>query len=319
MGILDLEPSIPKQKMEEYIWVITGRNKVGKTTLANDFPKPYHFKFEPSTSGLLTHEFDVMKKSNELNKHAWVVFKAGVNEFIENDGYGFKTAIFDPFGVPYDLAKDYIKKKYNVDSPADIGDFGKGWGFVNDEVEGIIRKLLSNEFGVIFVAHMKTTTEKDGLGGEKNKIDLDVGGKAGKFLKNMTDIFLLADFDEEGQRKLFVRPTNHQEAGSRLDFNTDKIDLDFDELKEAFDEAIERNNEEQGVTQQMIDDYYKRQDKKPKKKELISKVKDAGIKPAESRKILKKKFGKEKVNELTIEEIDSYQGIIESEEYEELL
>lgn len=319
MGILDLKPSIPKQKMEEYIWVITGRNKIGKTTLANDFPKPYHFKFEPSTSGLLTYEFDIMEKANELDRHAWLVFKRGVNEFIKNDGYGFKTAIFDPYGVAYDLAKDYICKKYNVDSPADIGDFGTGWGFVNGEVETITRKLISNGFGVVFVAHMKTTTEKDGLGGEKDVVDLDIGGSAGKFIKNMTDIFLLADFDEEGERKLFVRPTNNQEAGSRLDFDVDKIEMDFEELKGAFEQAVKKNNKKQGVTQEMIDNYYKRQQKKPKKKELISKIKKAGIKPPESREILKSKFDKEKVNELTVDEIEEYQEIIKNEDYKDIL
>lgn len=322
MQLIDLTPSIPKQKMNEYIWVITGRNKVGKTTLGNNFPKPFHFKFEPSTSGLLTHEIDIFKKANELGAHPWAVYKRSVKEFVENDGYGMKTALTDPYGVAYDVCKDFICKRHGIDSPSDL-EYGAGWGYVNDEFKEVTRMLTSNNFGVVIIAHMKTTNQKDGLGGEKDVVDLDIGGSAGKFIKNMADIFLLADFDEEGNRKIFVRPTTSQEAGGRLDFGVDKINLDFDELKEAFDKAVEINNEKQGVTQEMINDYYAREEKKEEKKELVPKVVEVieskGVTPPQSREILSAKWDKERVGELNTSELKAYMELLKSDKYKNIL
>jgi hypothetical protein len=289
--------------------------------LGNDFPKPIHFKFEPSTSGLLTREFDVFKEAKDLGVHPWKAYKEAVKEFVANDGYGMETAITDPYGVAYDKCKDFICIKHDINSPSDLP-YGEGWGYVNDEFKEVTRMLTANNFGVVVISHMKTTNQKDGLGGEKDVIDLDIGGSAGKFIKNMADIFLLADYDDEGQRKIFVRPTTNQEAGSRLDFGVDKIELDY-ELKEAFQNAIAKNNEKQGVTQEMIDKYYTREDKKEKKKELkqelIEKIQSKEITPPQSRDILSETFGKKKVGELTIEEIKGYMELLESEEYKSII
>ena len=120
--------------MHEYIWVLTGRNKIGKTTLANQFPKSYFFKFEPGTSGLMTYETDVIKEANKQNIHPWKLFKMAINEFIQNNGYGFQTAVVDPLGVAYNYCQNYVCEQLGIDHPSDL-EWGKGWNAVNEEFE----------------------------------------------------------------------------------------------------------------------------------------------------------------------------------------
>lgn len=318
MSLVNLEVSIPKQKMNEFIWVLTGRNKIGKTTLANKYPKPYHFKFEPSTSGLLTHETDIIEKANELNAHPWLIFKKLIDEFIQNKGYGFQTVIVDPYGVAYDQCQDYVCKKHGITHPSQL-DYGEGWGYVKTEFANVTRKLLSNNFGVVIIAHIKVKNEKNGIGGEKDIIDLDIGGSSGDFIKNIADIFLLADFDNEGNRKLFVRPTTNQEAGGRLDFGVDTINLDFDELKEAFNSAIEKNNKKQGVTEEMIKNYYQKQEEKEVKKSLIKILKTEKVSPEDNKAILQQLFKKESIAELNIGEQKKYLEVLSSKQYQSMI
>lgn len=318
MALINAErPSIPSQKMYEYIWVITGRNKIGKTTLASNFPKPYFFKFEPGTSGLMTYETDIIKEANREGIHPWKLFKKAINDFIDNNGYGFQTAIVDPYGVAYDYCQDFICGELGIDHPSDL-EWGKGWNSVNDEFEKLTRKLVSNQFTTLIITHMKTKKEKDGIGGEKDVVDLDISGSSGKFIKNITDVFLLADYNEEGERKIFVRPTTNQEAGSRLDFGADTLEFNYDVLENAFHGAIKRVNEKYEITQEMINQHYNHKEKEQeiasKRDEIIGFCQENGITPAENKKILDEEFGYSSVKDLTtLDEIQKHLSILQDE------
>ena len=154
-------------------------------------------------------------------------------------------------------------------------------------------------------------------GNEVTVIDLDITGKSGKFIKNYTDIFLLLDFDKEGNRKIFVRPSTDQEAGSRLNFPNNEIEMSYEALKEEFDKAIEQNNEEQGVTQEMIDKYYKKQEKEKKKEgkledlknKIVDLAKDKGLNPKKNQFEMNKEIGVDKVSKIT--DIDKAKQYIE--------
>lgn len=286
MGLINKEiPSIPKQKIHEFLWLICGRNKTGKTSLASQFPEPYFFTFEPGTSALLTYETDILKTANKNGVHPWKVYKKAVNEFIENDGYGFKTVVTDPYGRAYEKCEEFVCDREGIEDPGDL-EWGKGYRLVRKEFKKVTNKLISHDFTVVFITHTKAKNMKDGAGNEKDKIDLDISGQAGDFIRNLVDIFLLADFDEEGNRKLFVRPTSNQEAGSRLDFGTTTIDLNYESLKEAFKEAVEKNNEKQGVTQEMIEKHYERKEQEQKllnvRDQIIEKAQSIGMTPSEN-------------------------------------
>ena len=73
----------------------------------------------------------------------------------------------------------------------------------------------------------------------------------------------------------------------------------------------------------MIDKYYAREDKKEKKRELkkdlIDKIKEKEVTPPESREIVSATFDKEKVGELSLEEIESYMELLDSEEYKSII
>lgn len=287
-------PSIPKQKMYEYIWLLAGRNKIGKTTLGSNFPKPYFFTFEPGTSALLTYETDILKTANKKNMHPWLVYKKAVDEFIKNNGYGFKTVVTDPYGVAYDKCEEFVCNKEGIDDPGDL-DWGKGYRLVRKEFKKVTNKLISNQFTILFITHIKAKNIKDGTGNEKDKLDLDISGQAGDFIRNLVDVFLLADFDEEGERKLFVRPTTNQEAGSRLDFGNKTIDLNYKSLEKAFKEAIKKNNKKHGVTQEMIDNHYKKKERENKLQKIQDKIintaKQKGLTPDKNKEEMEEQIG----------------------------
>lgn len=299
MGLINFEtPSIPKQNMDEFLWVASGVNKIGKTTLASQFPAPYFFLFEPGSSGLLTYETDILTEANRLNKHPWKLFKEAVDEFVKNDGYQFKTAVVDPVSTAYDYCENWVCQKLGIDHVSDLP-FGKGYAEVRDEYSDVLKKLHAGNFTSLLISHTKDVQKSDGLGNEVSVVDLDITGKSGKFLKNYTDIFLLLDFNKEGERKIFVRPSTNQEAGSRLVFENNEIDLNFESLKEEFDKAITNNNKKSGISQDMIDQFYNKQKEKvgeynrlqKAKNKIKSLVNDLGWNGKQASAYMKKEIG----------------------------
>lgn len=310
MGLINVDiPAIPKQKMEEFLWVISGVNKIGKTTLANEFPKPYFFLFEHGSSSLLTYETNCLNKARELDKHAWLVFEEAVEEFVANDGYGFKTAVVDPISTAYEFCEDYVcKEVLEIDHVSDLP-YGKGYAEVKDRFVNVVRKLSTGSFTSVLISHTKDKNKKDGLGNEVDVIDLDITGKAGKFIKNFTDVLLLLDFNNEGERKIFIRPSTNQEAGSRLVFENNEIELSYNALKKEFDKAIKNNNKKLGVTPDMIEQYYKfekvNNELQSYKNQIIELCKKKGITPVRHKKLLSETVEKS-FDELTIEDAKTY-------------
>jgi hypothetical protein len=301
-------PSIPKQKMEEFMWVISGRNKIGKTTLASQFPKPYFFLFEPGSSTLATYETDILKEAQKRGKHEWEIFRDAVDEFVSNQGYGFKTAVIDPVSTAYDYCEDFVTKREGVNHISDLP-FGQGYSLVRDEYSSVIKKLHSGYTIPLAISHTKDKNKEDGLGNTTTVVDLDITGKSGKFLKNYTDIFLLLDFNEEGKRKIFVRPSTSQEAGSRLNFEKKEIDMSFEALKEEFDKAIKKNNDKLGITKKMIKESEKATKQKREEKtfkqlinDIAAKCQELGLSKKDNAKEMKEKYGTPSLGKLTYEQ-----------------
>jgi len=311
-------PSTPKQKMEEFMWVISGRNKIGKTTLASQFPKPYFFLFEPGSSTLATYETDVLQEAQKRGMHPWELFRNAVDEFVDNKGYGFKTAVIDPVSTAYDYCEDFVTKRENVDHISKLP-YGQGYTMVRDEYSDVIKKLHSGYTIPLAISHTKDKQKSDGLGNEKTVVDLDITGKSGTFLKNYTDIFLLLDFDDEGNRKIFVRPSTNQEAGSRLDFDKNEIDLSFEALKKEFDKSIKKNNKKLNITKDMIKSSEEERQKKMEEKtfqqlvdEIIDQCEKNGIGRTDNAKRINKDYGVKSLGELSYEQAEDYLSKLKS-------
>lgn len=305
-------PSIPKQKMEEYMWVIAGRNKIGKTSLASEFPKPYFFLFEPGASSLLTYDTNVLEEAQKRGEHEWVIFKKAVQEFIDNQGYGFKTAVIDPVSTAYDYCEDYVCKREGIDHVSKMP-YGQGYSLVRDEFSSVIKMLHSGYTIPVAVSHTKSKRDSDGLGNEKTIIDLDITGKSGTFLKNYTDIFLLLDFDDEGRRRIFIRPSTDQEAGSRLNFENKKIDLEYKALKDEFDKAIKLNNKKLGITKEMVKQAEEEKKIKAAQKpfkqlinEIVAECKRLELSKKDNAKLMKADYNKLRLNNLEYEEAKTH-------------
>ena len=120
---------------------------------------------------------------------------------------------------------------------------------VQREFEGVIREIAQLGFGEIFVAHSKEKEEEISEGVFKTSANPDLPKRCLSTVNKFVDLigWVAVEWDENEQahRYLYTRSTPTILAGSRWKYLPPKIDLNYDSLVNAINEAINK--------QEMID------------------------------------------------------------------
>lgn len=303
MSLINNTPQIPKQKLQEYHILIIGEGGVGKTSFAAQFPGAYFALFEGGTSGILTTETDLVKKAREFKTNAWKLFRDFKEEFLEGD-HDYQTLIIDTEDRAYEDCLDYICDVREIDHPSDEG-YGSAWSALNKEFRRRHRDIKMSQYGLISVSHAEFKEIENIKGKKRDKIIPSVGGSAGKFLVDDADIVILYDQDEEGNRIMRLDSSKDYDAKQRLKFEKGVIDAGdsakeaFGNFKIEFEKAIKNRNEESGVTKEMIEKHYAREERLPGVKEnIINICKEKEITPEQNKELLEEEIGESSVREI---------------------
>lgn len=154
---LPTEPNDPSDDISDYTMLLYGAKKIGKTSLAAQFPDALFLATEPGTKSLRVYSMNVLD---------WKTLEGAVAALKKDRK--FKTVVVDTIDLVYDMAfKDVCKRKM-IAHPQDENDFGKTWGEIRQQFRGIINQLMTLNKGIIFLSH---DTEKEITDREGDKID----------------------------------------------------------------------------------------------------------------------------------------------------
>lgn len=199
------ERSEPSSELGDYSLLIYGEKKIGKTSLAAQFPDAFFLMCEPGGKGLEIYQRPVNR---------WVEFLR-YKRLLRRDRE-FRTVVVDTADRLYDMAFDYMCAKLAIEHPHDENDFGKSWRQIKMEFTRHVNDLLTLDKGVIFLSHTREEEVKTRGGRAYTRLQPSIAGQARDVLEAIVDIWCYYGY-EGTDRTIWLQGDELVSAGHRLE------------------------------------------------------------------------------------------------------
>lgn len=202
---LPKKKSVPASHLADYTMLIYGREKIGKTTLAAQFPDALFLMFEPGGRALEIYQMDIL---------TWVDFKKVLGLLKEDSTY--RTVVVDTVDLCYRMCLAHVRKtELGGNHPADEA-YGKGWDAIKDEFQRVLADLFKLGKGVIFLSHETEKEVKLWKGGTYDMIAPTMSGVARGVVEPMVDVFGYYYYGSDDQRYLKIVGDSQSLGGARI-------------------------------------------------------------------------------------------------------
>jgi len=313
IDILNLEPSVISRDLRGKFVCLYSLPKVGKTSLACQFPKNLLCGFE--------HGWNAISGAMAVDIKKWADFKLILRQLEKPEAQEkYNTITIDTVGIAWDLCEQYICAQHGVQTIADIP-WGGGYTAAKREFETCLRKITQLGYGLVVIAHVEKRIEKRADDSEVEILGPAIPKRAYDIVNQLVDIIGYIDitWDEDGnaERWLYTRKTPTVMAGSRFKYLAPKIKFGYQELVDAIIDAIEKSEKLDGAkvvdkSEQQIEEQLKFEDVRDEASKLWAKLVTADTNNAD--KILKKVemiFGRKlKLSEITEDQVDLMQLVV---------
>lgn len=313
IDILNLEPSVISRDLRGKFVCLYSLPKVGKTSLACQFPKNLLCGFE--------HGWNAISGAMAVDIKKWADFKLILRQLEKPEAQEkYNTITIDTVGIAWDLCEQYVCAQHGVQTIADIP-WGGGYTAAKREFETCLRKITQLGYGLVVIAHVEKRIEKRADDSEVEILGPAIPKRAYDIVNQLVDIIGYIDitWDEEGnaERWLYTRKTPTVMAGSRFKYLAPKIRFGYQELVDAIIEAIEKSEQLDGAkvvdkSEQQIEEQLKFEDVRDEASKLWAKL--VNVDPNNAEKILKKVemiFGRKlKLSEITEDQVDLMQLVV---------
>lgn len=203
---LPTDPSVPSTDMGDYSILLFGDKKIGKTSLAAQFPNALFLMTEPGAKALAIHQVNIL---------TWDQLKQAAKVLV-NDRR-FKTIVVDTVDIAFKMCERSVCQRLGIDHPSEE-DWGKGWSAVRDEFTAWAQTITNMGKGVIFISHAVEREIKSRSGMKYDRFQPTMSGQARDVVEGMVDIWAYYTYDET-RRMLIIRGDEHIMAGHRLQQN----------------------------------------------------------------------------------------------------
>lgn len=202
---LTTEVSTPPDLLTAYSWLIYGRKKIGKTTLAAQFPGAYFLSTEPGTKALR-----VLGSACPTWEHF-----VGYVDLLCAKADPEQTVIVDVIDFAYDMIYRKVCDQQMVESPTDMNDFGATWKKIRRLFREQLMRLVQRPGGVVFLSH-DTEKEVELRDGSKvERVQPTMSSQAMGEVEGLVDVIALYEYSDDG-RILRIDGTSRMVAGCRL-------------------------------------------------------------------------------------------------------
>jgi hypothetical protein len=228
----------PKTSLRDYLFMIYGPPKTGKTTFANGWDNALFLATEPGTAAM---------EAADITIPSWEVFTEVVYK-LQKDARAdaFDTIVIDTVDLLWEFLSADVCARKGWDDLNDPG-FGYGYRVARNELHAMMGVLRTLNKAIILISHERKVSDFDEKGRRfgVTTVTSDLPNSARKVLHGYADFILRAEVLEDGSRVLRTRPFESPdlqiECGCRGDINRpmpEFIPLDFKTFKKEFVKAF---------------------------------------------------------------------------------
>lgn len=197
--------SHPADSLSRVKFLLYGREKIGKTCLASQFPEALFLLTEPGDGSLRLMKRDI---------HDWSDF-IGYVKLIERSDR-FETVVVDTIDLAYKLCERAACRELGISHPSDEK-WAKGWNAVRDEFTRWMVRLGQCGRGIIWISH-ETEREIERHDGSSEMMTVpSMANMARGIIEPMADLIARFTYDERKRRILQIRGDGSIVAGTRLE------------------------------------------------------------------------------------------------------
>ena len=243
IDIFNIQPTTISRDLKGKFVCIYSLPKVGKTSLACQFPKNLLLAFEKGYNAIGgAKPIDIMK---------WSDFKLVLRQLEKPEARQlYDTVTIDTVGIAWDMCEQFTCAQNGVQKIGDIP-WGGGYSACKKEFESCLRKITQLGFGLVVIAHVDKRTEKRADDSEVEILGPAIPKRAYEIVNQLVDIigYIDVSWDEEGnsERWLYTRKTPTVMAGSRFKYLAPKIKFGYQELVSAISDAIDKSEKLDGA------------------------------------------------------------------------
>ena len=243
---MDFKSIVKKgQQNKAYRILLTGVEKIGKSTFGSKAPKPL---FLCSETGLTGVEFE---DTPNITIPSWSFLKDVVTS-LKKDQEGYETIVIDTVDWMEEKMTDHILAFHNKQDIADFG-HGKGYILVADEWRSFLadlEQLWVKGINIVLLSHSHIRTFSNPVGEDYDRYEMKCSKKVGALTREWVDAVLFAKTEiyvnkdksgktkavSDGSRVIYTQPSPAWEAGNRYSLPP-VLPLDWsalvDEIKNA--------------------------------------------------------------------------------------
>ena len=243
IDIFNIQPTTISRDLKGKFVCIYSLPKVGKTSMACQFPKNLLCAFEKGYNAIAgVRPIDITK---------WSDFKLVLRQLEKPEARQmYDTVTLDTIGIAWEMCEQFICAQNGVQKIADIP-WGGGYSACKKEFESCLRKITQLGFGLVIIAHVDKRIEKRADDDEVEILGPAIPKRAYEIVNQLVDIIGYIDvtWDEEGnsERWLYTRKTPTVMAGSRFKYLAPKIKFGYNELVSAISDAIDKSEKLDGA------------------------------------------------------------------------
>ena len=236
MGLLPTVRSKPKTHLGEFVTLLYGPPKVGKTTFASQFPDAVFLATEAGQNALSVMRTDI---------DSWDKFTDVCLE-LHKGNHGFKTVVIDTIDNLWQLCRRHFIEKHGVEHETDgkLG-YGKGSAIILTEFQRVMTKLSLLDMGLLMISHadretveIKTATVDESY----HRWVPAIASKARIPMMGMADFLLFANFvGPRAVPTIHTKATKHWMAGDRTKYLPETLPFEYEDFHQAFKASIQKN------------------------------------------------------------------------------
>ena len=255
IDILNIQPTTISRDLKGKFVCIYSLPKVGKTSMACQFPKNLLLAFEKGYNAIAGIKPVDITKWSDLKLVLRQLEKPEARQM-------YDTITIDTIGIAWEMCEQFVCAQNGVQKIGDIP-WGGGYSACKREFESCLRKITQLGDGLGISAHVEKRIERRADDSEVEILVRAIPKRSYEIVNQLVDIIGYIDitWDEEGnsERWLYTRKTPTIMAGSRFKYLAPKIKFGYNELVEAIGEAIDKAEKLDGAvvvdtTQQVIEE-----------------------------------------------------------------
>lgn len=207
--VLPEEATEPSDLLSDYSFLLYGAKKIGKTTLAAQFPDPFFLATEPGTKALRVKALQVRDWPTAVGA------MDALEERLARDADYCKTVVVDTTDLLYEYAFDYVCKVKMIGHPHEENDYGATWREIKVAFRNYLMRLVRLQIGTVLISHEVEREIELADGRKVDRVQPSLSNQPLGEVEGLVD--LIGYYGFQGRhRTLRIRGAQTLVAGSRL-------------------------------------------------------------------------------------------------------